>query len=409
MRAQDPHLIWLWPATKEKSDPLGMSRSLKRVRREIIVGMTAGTIQEALFDARWLVQSPYVSDDLKSGCWREPRAKAIARRYVQVNSPGLVWCVVVDVDHDDADWSADRADLPEPSWTAVNPFNGHAHIAYVLEVPVARSDAARTHPLRFLAHVEAGLIDALGGDLAYAGLLTKNPVHQSWVTRWCSEDGVYTLGELATALGDRLPKQLPRKIERSHGLGRNCTLFSELRVWAYTAIRRHREDGRDAWEEMTLGLGHEHQQPLPRAARGPRSPRHRPQRRQVGLAELLRRPVPQDPAAPCAQATQGNRRCHRRNQGGQLMTAMYPQRRKHTAAAMAEKFGISPRTVKRIMAQPRAEYDAEAHARQDEALHLRESGLKWREVGDALGGISESAAYQLAAKARARRGETVNA
>lgn len=220
--------------------------------RGTVVGMTAGTAQGALFDARWLVQSPYVADDLKAGCWREPRAKAIARRYVQVNSPGLVWCVVIDVDHDDADWAADRADLPEPSWTAVNPFNGHAHVAYVLEVPVARSDAARTRPLRFLARIEAGLIDALGGDLAYAGLLTKNPVHQSWVTRWCSEDGVYTLGDLATALGDRLPKQLPRKIERSHGLGRNCTLFNELRTWAYTAIRRHREDGRDAWEEMTL-------------------------------------------------------------------------------------------------------------------------------------------------------------
>lgn len=91
------------------------------------------------------------------------------------------------------------------------------------------------------------------------------------------------------------------------------------------------------------------------------------------------------------------------------MTAMYPQKRKHTAAAMAEKFGVSPRTVKRIMAQPRAEYDAEAHARQDEALRLRESGLKWREVGEALDGISEPAAYQLAAKAKARRGETVDA
>ncbi len=62
-----------------------------------------------------------------------------------------MWCVVVDVDHDDADWAADRADLPEPSWTAVNPFNGHAHLAYVLQIPVARSDASRTAPLRYLA------------------------------------------------------------------------------------------------------------------------------------------------------------------------------------------------------------------------------------------------------------------
>lgn len=229
--------------------------------------MAQGLTQAALFDARWMVQSPYVSDDLSAGCWREPRAKAIARRYVQLNSPGLVWCVVVDVDHSDADWAADRADLPEPSWTASNPFNGHAHVAYVLEVPVARSDAARTAPLRFLARVEAGLIDALGGDLAYAGLLTKNPVHHSWVTQWCSEDGVYTLSQLATALGSRLPKQLPRKVERSHGLGRNVTLFNELRTWAYTAIRRHREDGREDWEAMTQawaqGINARFPDPLP--------------------------------------------------------------------------------------------------------------------------------------------------
>ena len=118
--------------------------------------MPQGPAQAALFDARWLVQAPYVSDNLADGCWREPRAKAIARRYVQLNSPGLVWCVVIDVDHDDADWAADRAGLPEPSWTAVNPFNGHAHVAYILEVPVARSDVARTAPLRYLARVEAG-------------------------------------------------------------------------------------------------------------------------------------------------------------------------------------------------------------------------------------------------------------
>src|SRR5699024_4033515 len=100
--------------------------------------MTAGTAQGALFDARWLVQSPYASDNLKAGCWREPRAQAIARRCGQLYSTGLVWFVVIDVGCDDADWSADRADFPEPSWTAINPFSGHAQVAYILEFPVAR-------------------------------------------------------------------------------------------------------------------------------------------------------------------------------------------------------------------------------------------------------------------------------
>lgn len=223
--------------------------------------------QAALFDSRWLLHAPYASDNLRAGCWREPRAKALARRYIQLNAAHLVWCIVVDVDHDEVAWKLDAANLPEPSWTAVNPFNGHAHVAYVLEVPVPRSDAARVKPLRFLARIEAGLVAALEGDTAYAGLLTKNPLHRAWHTFWCSEDGVYTLGELAEALGDRLPRQLPRRTEHSHGLGRNVTLFNSLRKWAYTAIRRYREDGREQWEEMTLawaqGINLGFPEPLP--------------------------------------------------------------------------------------------------------------------------------------------------
>ncbi|WP_250145402.1 replication initiation protein, partial [Escherichia coli] len=37
----------------------------------------------------------------------------------------------------------DAAGLPPPTWTAQNPENGHAHIAYALSAPVAKSDAAR--------------------------------------------------------------------------------------------------------------------------------------------------------------------------------------------------------------------------------------------------------------------------
>jgi len=91
------------------------------------------------------------------------------------------------------------------------------------------------------------------------------------------------------------------------------------------------------------------------------------------------------------------------------MSALYAQKRKHTAADMAEQFGVSRRTVQRIMAQPRDEYVAEAHARQGKALSLRESGMKWHEVGAEMGGISASAAYRLAAKAKARRAENVDA
>ncbi|WP_058235050.1 HTH domain-containing protein [Devriesea agamarum] len=91
------------------------------------------------------------------------------------------------------------------------------------------------------------------------------------------------------------------------------------------------------------------------------------------------------------------------------MTALKPAKRRQTARELAKKFGVSERTIRRTVAQPRAEYVADTHTRQDRALELRESGLKWREVGEQLGGITDSAAYQLAAKARIRRSENVTA
>lgn len=91
------------------------------------------------------------------------------------------------------------------------------------------------------------------------------------------------------------------------------------------------------------------------------------------------------------------------------MGALKPAKRKHSARYLAERLGVSERTVQRLMAQPREEFLAEAHARQDKALELRESGLKWREVAEALGGMSEAGAYQLAAKAKKRREELASA
>lgn len=85
------------------------------------------------------------------------------------------------------------------------------------------------------------------------------------------------------------------------------------------------------------------------------------------------------------------------------MTALKPGKRRKTADELAHQFGVSARTIRRAIAQPRAEYLSEVRARQDAALRLRESGLKWAEVGKQLGGISKSAAYQLAARARERR------
>ena len=59
-------------------------------------------------------------------------------------------------------------------------------------------------------------------------------------------------------------------------------------------------------------------------------------------------------------------------------------KRPMTQKEMAEKFNVSVSTVKNYIALPR-EYEQEAKERRARAYQLRESGLKWKEVGEQLG------------------------
>lgn len=67
------------------------------------------------------------------------------------------------------------------------------------------------------------------------------------------------------------------------------------------------------------------------------------------------------------------------------MGAETPARRNRSAREVAERLGISPRTVRNIMAEPRAEYEARAAERRRRVLELRAQGLKLREIADEVG------------------------
>ena len=88
------------------------------------------------------------------------------------------------------------------------------------------------------------------------------------------------------------------------------------------------------------------------------------------------------------------------------MGAIEPQRRKIKARELGERFGRSPRTVRRVIAEPRPEYEQRSAARQLEALALRERGLTYQAIADELG-ISRGAAAGLVHRARQRIEEQV--
>lgn len=175
---------------------------------------------------------PLCSDDLSHGIWRETLEDALRRPYIQANPQRRVWALLFDVDQPLAALAWEAAGLPPPTWTAQNPENGHAHIAYALSDPVAKSDAAKLKPLRLLARIQHAMTDALNADKGYVGLITKTPNHARWrTTVWRPEP--YGMDELRDYLPDNL--ELPKRIKKSEaiGIGRNVSLFDSLAAWSY--------------------------------------------------------------------------------------------------------------------------------------------------------------------------------
>ena len=66
------------------------------------------------------------------------------------------------------------------------------------------------------------------------------------------------------------------------------------------------------------------------------------------------------------------------------MAAMKPGRRPASARAIAERLGVSPSTVKRLIAEPRGEYEARTEARHERIRVLRTEGKSYRAIAAEL-------------------------
>lgn len=78
------------------------------------------------------------------------------------------------------------------------------------------------------------------------------------------------------------------------------------------------------------------------------------------------------------------------------MAARSPQRRtvELSARELAEKHGVSERSVRNLQAEPRAEFEARARKRQMRAVELRNQGMTYGEIAKALN-VSRGAAVGL--------------
>jgi len=207
-----------------------------------------------------LPRKPYCSDDATASMIRTTE-HAVRHSYIQHNPPHLICWLVFDLDHKNALYQWYDAHLPPPAFITIDTgsdggLHGSGHVVYGVTAPVARTEMARTRPLRFAAAVEHAYRRALHADEGYAGLVTKNPFHAQWEV-WtpapADESGVYELCDLAEWVTLPAANEMRKSKSETHGLGRNCSLFEHLRHWAYREIRKYwGPAGLPSWNEAVL-------------------------------------------------------------------------------------------------------------------------------------------------------------
>ena len=181
----------------------------------------------------------YGTDDFMHGLRIYPIENLLTKALVQHNAKHSLAWLVYDLDSDTAmlDWEDNRC--PAPNMIAINPENGHAHLFYGLEKPVHNYTHASPKALRYMAAIDVALTAKLGADRGYSKFISKNPIHERWLTFFPRID-LYDLDELADWL-DLSKLQDRRRRLPAEGLGRNCTLFETLRLWAYRERRKDQQ------------------------------------------------------------------------------------------------------------------------------------------------------------------------
>jgi len=390
------------------------------------------------WERHWLPRAPLAGRAKASGYYRTTRERALTLPYIEANPAVLRSLVVTDHDGGDADLQAELAGLPAPSYVALNPATRAGHIVYALHTPVVLTDAARRAPVNLLARIEHGLVSSLGGDVAYGGRITKNPQHvQDHLALWGPSTAVYGLRDLAAAL-DRigaLPGAgKPREHVTTSAVGRNVALFDDVRRWSYR--RRGDYTSPSEWDRDVFAWAWQHNETViaENFTRGPLSAgevqhlarsvsrwtwrkilrtfaeeqAERGRRGGLrtaargGVRNLAQHAVPSvdrgavvGAAAPVrkvvARIVSGEERGDVRVEyvapglSVELGRAVVPVQRSRTAREAAERVGVSERTVRRVIAEPRAAFEGRTAERRARVVELRAAGLSQQDVAGQLG------------------------
>lgn len=178
----------------------------------------------------------FATDDITHGLHLYAAADALRKAMLQFNARHSIGWLAYDVDRTTAAYDYDDLHAPTPNLCIVNPDNGHGHLLYGLEAPVHNYLEAKPAPQRFLAAVDVALCEKLQADPGYSRLLCKNPTHPRWIVL-TPRLNLYDLDELSEYVDLTKYRDRRRRLPTT-GLGRNCTLFEVLRLWAYRERRQ---------------------------------------------------------------------------------------------------------------------------------------------------------------------------
>lgn len=146
-------------------------------------------------------------------------------------------CFDVDRPGSGLDWY-DRG-APPPTLVMENPRNGHAHLAYALEAPVPKTEAARLKPLLYLASTKEGIRRVVGGDVGvFRGGLSKpqaRSLADAILCRHLRAGRPGRMGDAAQPCRDFKKARDPTM----RGLAETAWLFEMLRAYGYKAVRKY--------------------------------------------------------------------------------------------------------------------------------------------------------------------------
>lgn len=198
-------------------------------------------------------KKPYCTNSLSSGLVIRNSENALKQRYIQANHPNSKLWLIFDIDRPTAPSQFhDEFNIAEPNLFVQNPVNCHIHAAYSLDIPIHLNANSSQKPIRYAAAIESAYQQAMRADRAYAGLITKNPLHDHWTTYELRSKS-YDLNELAEHVDLAKFNDRRKKVDQDYGLGRNCSLFEDLRRFAYKNVNEFKNVGLfDNWFNFIL-------------------------------------------------------------------------------------------------------------------------------------------------------------